>query len=129
MGWRNGSWNQTLERDLKMRKDIVSTFIMIFSIVSILGISIASAHAGSMRHEFQRVSVASGPDFQNVSGLPSCEAPMVLFTVPADGIVYTAGEDIQLTKPQSKAVRYFVEELGSATVCQDNGALVITGQF
>ena len=111
-----------------MKRNVISSIIMIVSILSILAVASNSAHAAN-RHEFRKVSVASGPTFENNAGLPSCEAPMMLFQVPQDGIIYTTGEDVTLTAKQIKAVDYFVSESGSAAVCQEDGVLVITGNF
>ena len=105
----------------------ISSIILVVSILSILAVASSNAHAKN-RHEFRTSkAVASGPNFENAKGLPSCEAPMMLFTVPQDGIIYTTGEDVTLTANQLKAITYFVNETGSASVCQDSGVLVITG--
>jgi hypothetical protein len=105
-----------------MRKNIVSGIIMIASISAILIGTVSSAKASESELETQ-----SFEGFKDE--IPGCNAPFTFTAMPADGIIALRNNDVALSVEQNKAMRYFVEEFGSAVVCQADGALVITGQL
>ena len=100
-----------------------NTFTLIM-VGSILTLPVKAAYSAN-RHEFQKLTKQSGKAYQKLPGLPTCEAPMVLWTKTIDRTLIMEGKDIKITQAQSKAIEMSITLHGSALVCQSEGHLVI----